>query len=114
MSLEKRKDFLPYGLPCHDGDELKGVTEAIESNWWSRGPKVSEFEEKFASIVGAKYALAVNSCTAALHLALLSHGVGQGDEVITTPYTFCSTVNTIVHTGATPVFADIDPDTGLI
>ncbi len=114
MPLKKREEFLPYGLPMHDESETKEVIEALESNWWSRGPKTAEFERRFADFVGAKYALAVNSCTAAMHLALLAYGIGAGDEVITTPYTFCSTANTIVHAGATPVFADINADTGLI
>ena len=83
MSIKKGKDFLPYGLPYHDEAEINGVIDAIKSNWWSRGPKTTEFEGKFAHLVGAKYALAVNSCTAALHLALLAHGIGIGDEVIT-------------------------------
>jgi len=65
----------------------------------------------FAEYVGAKYAVAMNSCTAALHVALVCAGIGPGDEVITTPFTFCSTVNTIIHVGATPVFVDIDPAT---
>ena len=70
-----------------------------------------EFERRFAEYIGADHAIAVNSCTAALHLALLASDIGPGDEVITTPLTFCATANVIVHTGATPVFADIDPVT---
>ena len=77
----------------------------------AQGPKVAEFEEKFAKWVGAKYAVATNSGTAALHVALLSCGIGPGDEVITTPFTFIATGNAIVYTGATPVFADIDLET---
>lgn len=110
--MEKRKEFLPYSQPYWGNEEIESMTAAIKSNWWSRGPKTAEFEKKFADYVGAKYAVAVNSCTAALHAALVAHGIGPGDEVITTPLTFCSTVNVIVHCGATPVFADVLEDTG--
>jgi len=70
--------------------------------------RVHRFEEEFANDVGAPFAVALNSCTAALHLSLLAAGIGPGDEVVTTPLTFCATANTIVHAGATPVFADVD------
>jgi dTDP-4-amino-4,6-dideoxygalactose transaminase len=112
--LKKRETFLPYALPCWDETEIAAVTDAIKSNWWSKGPKTIAFEERFAEFVGAKYAVAMNSCTAALHIALLARGIGPGDEVITTPFTFCSTANVIVHCGATPVFADVDEKTGCI
>lgn len=112
--MNKRKEFLPYSLPYWDNTELEAVQDAIKSNWWSRGPKTAEFEKKFAKRVGGKYAVAVNSCTAALHTALAAKGIGPGDEVITTPLTFCSTVNVIVHCGATPVFVDVLKDTGCI
>jgi dTDP-4-amino-4,6-dideoxygalactose transaminase len=81
----------------------------LESGWLSTGPRVAAFEEAFAEYVGARHAVAVNSCTAALHLSLIAAGVGPGDEVVTTPLTFCATANVIVHVGATPIFADIDP-----
>ena len=112
--MNKRAEFLPFAQPYYDNAELDGITAAIKSGWWTKGPKTAEFEEAFAKYVGAKYALAVNSCTAALHLSLVCMGIGPGDEVITTPMTFCASANTIVHAGATPVFADIDVDTGLI
>ncbi len=112
--MEKRKDFLAYCLPCYDENEINGIKDAITSDWWSRGPKVAEFEKDFCTYVGAKYGVALNSCTAGLHLGLKVLGVGEGDEVITTPMTFCATSNTIVHCGGTPVFADVDPETGLI
>lgn len=112
--LKKRDTFLPYALPCWDEREIMAVQDAIRSNWWSRGPKTSAFEQAFGDFVGAKYAVAVNSCTAALHAALAAQGIGPGDEVITTPMTFCSTVNVICHVGARPVFADVLPDTGTI
>ncbi|MBQ2388301.1 MAG: DegT/DnrJ/EryC1/StrS family aminotransferase, partial [Clostridia bacterium] len=82
--------------------------------WWTKGSVTREFEKVFAEYVGAKYAVAVNSCTAAMHIALVAKGIGEGDEVISTPMTFCSTINTIVHTGAKPVLVDIDSKTGLI
>ncbi|AIX09425.1 MULTISPECIES: DegT/DnrJ/EryC1/StrS family aminotransferase [Bacillus] len=109
--VQKRNHFLPYSLPLIGKEEIQEVTETLESGWLSKGPKVQQFEKEFAAFVGAKHAVAVNSCTAALFLALKAKGIGPGDEVITTPLTFSSTVNTIIHTGATPVFADIDQNT---
>ena len=112
--MEIRKEFLPYALPYWNEDEINAVIAAIKSNWWSKGPKTIEFEKRFADYVGAKYAVAVNSCTAALHTALAVKGIGEGDEVITTPLTFCSTANVVVHLGAKPVFADVCENTGCI
>lgn len=109
--VQKRNHFLPYSLPLIGKEEIQEVTETLESGWLSKGPKVQQFEKEFAAFVGAKHAVALNSCTAALFLALKAKGVGPGDEVITTPLTFSSTANTIIHTGATPVFADIDEKT---
>ena len=112
--MKIREDFLAYCKPCEGQEELDGVIDALKSGWWSKGPKVIEFEKKFAQSIGVKHAIALNSCTAGLFLGLMAHNVGPGDEVITTPMTFCATANTIVHCGATPVFADVDPVTGLI
>ncbi|HEX3026412.1 MAG TPA: DegT/DnrJ/EryC1/StrS aminotransferase family protein [Clostridia bacterium] len=112
--MKKRDTFLPYSQPYWGKEELEGVQDAIRSNWWSKGPKTIELEKIFARYVGAKYAVAVNSCTAALHTSLVARGIGPGDEVITTPMTFCSSANVIVHTGAKPVFADVDEKTGCI
>ena len=109
-----RPDWLPFCLPDISEAECEAVTAAVRSGWWAKGPRTMEFEKKFAEYVGAKHCIGVNSCTAALHLALLSRNIGPGDEVITSPLTFASTANTILHVGATPVFADIDEDTGLI
>ncbi|MDR3050117.1 MAG: DegT/DnrJ/EryC1/StrS family aminotransferase [Oscillospiraceae bacterium] len=109
-----RADFLPFSPPSVSPLEISEMTAAVKSGWWAKGPRTQQFEEAFAAYTGAKYAVGVNSCTAALHIALIAAGVRSGDEVITTPYTFCSTVNTILHVGATPVFVDIDPDTGLM
>jgi dTDP-4-amino-4,6-dideoxygalactose transaminase len=105
------KMCIPYALPMIDDREIKEVISALQSNWLSRGPKTLEFEKRFAEYVNSPHAIGLNSCTAGLHLALLAYGIGPGDEVITTPYTFIATVNTIIHCGATPVFVDIDPIT---
>jgi dTDP-4-amino-4,6-dideoxygalactose transaminase len=109
-----RRDFLPYSLPLIEEDEINGVIDTLRSSWLSKGPKTAEFETKFAEYVGARHAIGMNSCTSALHIALVSRGIGAGDEVITTPLTFAATANTIIHTGAMPVFVDVDPDTGCI
>lgn len=109
-----RDDWMAFCLPDISEEEVQAVSDTIRSGWWAKGPRTIEFEKQFAQYVGAKYCVGVNSCTAALHLALLTQGIGPGDEVITTPLTFASSANTILHVGATPVFADIDPDTGLI
>lgn len=107
-----RPDWMAFCLPDISEAEVQADADVIRSGWWAKGPRTMEFQKKFAEYVGAKHCIAVNSCTAALHLALLTQGIGPGDEVITTPLTFASTANTILHVGATPVFADIDPDTG--
>ena len=112
--FQVRKDWMPFCLPDISEAEVEAVGAAVRSGWWAKGPRTMEFEKQFAAYVGAKHCIGLNSCTAALHLALLTQGIGPGDEVITTPLTFASTANTILHVGATPVFADIDPDTGLI
>ena len=97
-----RETFIPFCIPDVSEREVDAVAGAIRSGWWAKGPLTVEFEKRFAQYVGAKHAIAVNSCTAALHLALLSQDIGPGDEVITSPLTFASTASTIVHTGATP------------
>ena len=114
MTMNKRDEFLPYCRPYFDDEELNRVADVLKSGWWTKGSVTREFEKVFAEYVGAKYAVAVNSCTAAMHIALVAKGIGEGDEVISTPMTFCSTINTIVHTGAKPVLVDIDSKTGLI
>jgi len=90
---------------------IEAVAKVLRSGWIGLGPKVEEFEEKFADYVGAKYAVGVSSCTAALHLALVINGIGDGDEVITTPFTFVSTNHAIMYQRAIPVFADISSET---
>ncbi len=103
--------FIVFGAPAIEQPEIDEVVDSLKSGWLGTGPKVAAFEREFASYKGTENAIALNSCTAALHLALLAAGVGHGDEVITTPLTFCATVNAIIHAGATPVLADIDPVT---
>jgi len=102
---------ISYFTPSITDDEISEVLDTLKSGWLTMGPKTIAFEEQIAEYTGAKYAVAVNSCTAALHLSLIGLGIGSGDEVITTPFTFASTGNVIVHTGAKPVFVDIQPDT---
>lgn len=103
-----RDTFLVFGKPFIGKEEIEEVVDTIRSGWWGTGPKTELFEERFRKYIGCKYSLAVNSCTAGLHLALKVLDIGSGDEVITTPLTFCSTVNVIEHVGAKPVFADVD------
>jgi len=103
---------VPFAPPALGDDEIGEVIATLESRWLTTGPRVAAFERAFAHYVNAPHAIALNSCTAALHLSLLAAQVGEGDEVITTPLTFCATANTIVHTRATPVFADVDLGTG--
>lgn len=100
-----------FAPPVIGQAEIDEVVATLQSGWLSTGPRVRQFEEAFAAYVGAPHAVALNSCTAALHLALLALDVGAGDEVVTTPLTFCATANVVLHTGATPRFADIDPRT---
>lgn len=105
--------FLPFALPDLGDEELSEVLETMRSGWLTTGKVTARFEEEFQGYTAASHALAVNSCTAGLHLALAALGVGPGDEVITTPLTFCATVNVILQVGARPVLADIGPDLNL-
>ena len=103
-----RASFLPYCLPEIGPEEIEEVVDSLRSGWITSGPKVKKFEERFAEYCGVKHAIAVNSCTAALHIALTAMGVGPGDEVIVPTLTFCSTANVVAHLGARPVIVDID------
>jgi len=107
----ERSDFLSFNRPFLGKEEIEEVVDTLKSDWLTTGLKTHLFEEKFAKYIGCKYAVAVNSCTAALHISLAALGIGRGDEVITTPYTFISTVNVILQQGAIPIFVDIKPDT---
>ena len=106
-----RNTFLPFARPALGEEEIAEVVHTLRSGWITTGPKVEKFTEAFSEYVGGRFAVAVSSATAGLHVALLALGVGPGDEVITTPLTFVATLNTIVHCGATPVLADIDAAT---
>jgi dTDP-4-amino-4,6-dideoxygalactose transaminase len=102
--------FIPFNRPEIDDAEIAEVVSTLRSGWLTTGVRTVQFEKEFQEYVGARHALAVNSCTAALHLALAALKIGPGDEVITTPLTFCATVSVIIHVGATPVLADVLPD----
>lgn len=103
-----RDTFLVFGSPRIERPEIDEAIACLESGWLSTGPKVAQFEEDFLAYKMANHAAAVNSCTAALHLSLQAAGLQPGDEVITTPMTFCATINAIIHAGARPVLADVD------
>lgn len=106
-----RESFLPFALPEIQAAELDAVREVLESGWITTGPKTRQFEAEFARAVGAEHAVAVNSCTAAMHLALEAIGLRRGDEVITTPYTFAATAEVVRYFDAKPVLVDVDPRT---
>lgn len=106
-----RKKMLPYGRQCLSEQDIARVVDVLRSDWLTTGPKVAEFENAFASSVGAKHAVSFSSGTAALHGAVFAAGLQTGDEVITSPMTFCATANCVLYQGGTPVFADICPDT---
>jgi dTDP-4-amino-4,6-dideoxygalactose transaminase len=107
LSSSKRKAFLSFQPPAIGPEEIAAVTETLESDWLTSGPKAEELELRLAELTGARHALAVSSGTAAMHLSLVALGIGPGDQVITTPITWPATANVIVHTGATPVFVDV-------
>jgi len=109
--VRSKDKFLVFGSPAIEDDEVKEVVDSMKSGWLGTGPKVARFEQDFAAYKGVQHAVAVNSGTAALHLGMIAAGLKKGDEVVTTPLTFCATVNAIIHAGATPVLADIDPAT---
>jgi len=106
-----REEFLPFSIPTIEDEEIREVVDSLQSGWITTGPKVKRFEDDFKAYVGAGYAVPLSSATAGLELALRAMGVGPGDEVITTPMTFAATVNVIIHVGAAPVLADIEPGT---
>ncbi len=102
-----RETLLPYGRQSIEEDDIASVVEVLRSDWLTTGPKVSEFEEAFAERVGAKYAVAFSSGTAALHGAAFAAGLKPGDEAITSPLTFAATANCVLYQGARPAFADV-------
>ncbi len=106
-----RRDLLPYARQALTEDDIAAVVEVLRSEWLTTGPKVAEFEEAFASYVGAAHAVSFSSGTAALHGAVFAAGLEAGDEAVTTPLTFCATANCLLFQGATPVFADVEAAT---
>ena len=106
-----RQAFLPYNRPDIDQAEIDEVVDTLRSGWITTGPKTKEFERRFAGYVGARHAIAVNSCTGGLHVALAAAGIGPGDQVIVPTMTFCATANVVVHLGATPIIVDVEADT---
>ena len=106
-----RAEFLPFARPVIGEEEIAEVVDTLRSGWITTGPKTKSFEGAFKEFLGAPGALALNSCTAGLHTALVTLGVGPGDEVITTPMTFAASVNVIEHVGARPVLVDVEEDT---
>jgi len=114
VELKRRLEFLYFHQPSIGPEEKSEVLACLDSGWLTSGPRTKIFEEKFARYLGVPHAIGLNSCTAGLHLALVGAGIGPGDEVITSPITFVSTANVIVHTGARPVFADVDRRTGTL
>lgn len=111
MRDQRRNSFLVFGKPFIGKDEIKEVVATLKSGWWGTGPRTEQFEKEFLEYVESKYAVSVNSATAGLHLALKALDLKLGDEVITTPLTFVSTANVIIHAGGVPVFADVDRHT---
>ena len=103
--------MIPIAKPFIGDEEIKEVEAVLRSGFIAQGPKVAEFEEKFAEYIGTRHAIATSSGTTALHVALLCAGIGKGDEVITTPFSFAATANSILYAGGKPVFVDIDPKT---
>lgn len=104
-------EFFRHNIEDHD---IERVSDVLRSIFLTTGERVKEFEEKFSAYLDTKYTVGVTSCTAALHLSLIAAGIGPGDEVITTPMSFCATANAILHAGARPVFVDVEEDTGNI
>jgi len=106
-----RAEFLPFHRPSFGPEEEAEVVDTLRSGWVTMGPKTHRLEAAFREMLGVPHAVAVSSCTAAIHLALIGLGIGPGDEVVTTPLSFATTANVLVHVGAVPVFADVDPET---
>ncbi len=109
--MRSKENFLVFGSPDIGQPEIDEVVASMKAGWLGTGPKVARFEADMMAYKGISNAIALNSCTAALHLAMIAVGIEPGDEVITTPLTFCATVNAIIHAGGVPVLADVDPFT---
>jgi dTDP-4-amino-4,6-dideoxygalactose transaminase len=106
-----REELLPFNRPDITQAEIDEVVDTLRSGWITTGPRTKEFERRFAAYVGCRHAVAVNSCTGGLHVALAAADIGPGDEVIVPTMTFCATANVVAHLGATPVIVDVEPDT---
>ena len=106
-----REEFLPFHVPAIGDEEISAVVEVLKSGWLTTGSKVKDFEREFSRFVGARHAVAVNSATAALHLALAAVGIQEGDEVIVPTMTFAATAEVVLYLKAKPVFVDSTPDT---
>lgn len=106
-----RKEYIPFGKPNFSDNEIEAVVQTLRSGWIGMGPETIKFEEELAAYFGVSHVVTVNSCTSALFLSLLIHGIGKGDEVICPSLTWCSTANASLYLGATPVFCDVDSDT---
>lgn len=106
-----RENYLVFGQPLIEEAEIEEVIRTMRSAWLGTGPKVAAFEKLIAEYKGTKYAVALNSCSAGLHLSCLALGLGRGDEVIVPAMTFCATINAIIHAGATPILVDVEPET---
>jgi len=106
-----RKNFLIFGSPLIEQQEIDEVVASLKSGWLGTGPKVDKFEEMFREYKGSRYAMALNSCTAALHLSMLAIGIKPGDEVIVPTMTFAATANAVIHAGGIPIFADCEQET---
>lgn len=111
MPVRSKDRFIVFGAPRIEEPEIEEVVQCLRSGWVGTGPKVNKFESIFKKYKETGHAMALNSCTAALHLSMFAAGIGPGDEVITTPMTFCATINAIIHCGATPVLADCNRQT---
>lgn len=105
------KKFIPYGRQFIDKKDIQAVIEVLQSDLITQGPKTAEFESALCNSTDTRFAVAVNSGTSALHIACMAAGVGEGDEVITSPITFVASANCVVYCGGKPIFADIDPET---
>ncbi len=111
MDLKPREKFLPIATAVFGPEEKQEMLDTLDSGWITLGPRTKKFEEELAQYAGTHYAIALNSASAALHIAMIAIGIKEGDEVITTPFTYAATVNAILHCGGKPVFVDIDPKT---
>jgi len=109
--LSTRKEYLPFGKPDFSDEEIKAVSRTMRAGWVGMGQETIKFEEELSSYLDVPHVVTVNSCTSALFLSLLIHGIGPGDEVICPSLSWCSTANVALYLGAKPVFCDVDPDT---